>query len=136
MVRAAHPTSKASSSSSKSSRPRKRKTKPATEKRVVANRANASKSTGPRTAAGKARSRFNALRHGLCARVILLPGEDREEFEEFAHDLIADLEPVGPVQEMLAARVAGMAWALTRLPDTASELVEIGEGDRFERWFN
>jgi len=36
-----------------------------TEKQIVANRANALRSTGPKTAAGKKRSSQNALRHGL-----------------------------------------------------------------------
>lgn len=35
-----------------------------TEAALAANRANALKSTGPRTAAGKARSRLNGLKHG------------------------------------------------------------------------
>jgi hypothetical protein len=37
----------------------------ATEKQIAANRANALRSTGPKTAAGKKRSSQNALRHGL-----------------------------------------------------------------------
>jgi hypothetical protein len=37
----------------------------ATEKQIAANRRNARRSTGPRTAAGKAISSCNAFRHGL-----------------------------------------------------------------------
>jgi hypothetical protein len=37
----------------------------ATEKQIAANRANAQKSTGPRTAAGRLKSSRNAFRHGL-----------------------------------------------------------------------
>jgi len=38
------------------------------ERKLKANRENAKKSTGPRTARGKAFSRRNAVKHGLCAK--------------------------------------------------------------------
>ena len=41
----------------------------ASERQRAANRRNAQRSTGPRTASGKAVSRRNALRHGLSARL-------------------------------------------------------------------
>jgi len=37
----------------------------ATEKQIAANRENAKRSTGPKTAAGRSRSSRNAVRHGL-----------------------------------------------------------------------
>jgi len=52
----------------------------AISRRVAANRAHAKKSTGPRTARGKAISRFNATRHGLLARK--LANKDGQPLEE------------------------------------------------------
>ena len=46
------------------------------EERREKNRANAKKSTGPKTQAGKARSRFNSTVHGLRAEILALPTED------------------------------------------------------------
>jgi hypothetical protein len=43
-------------------------------KRVNANRENAKKSTGPKTASGKFRSCRNALKHGLDSRKHLIIG--------------------------------------------------------------
>ena len=110
--------------------------KPPSDRRAAANRANARKSTGPRTAAGRARSRMNALKHGLCARVVLLPGEDWREYQAFEQAFADDLKPLGVIQEMLAGRAAALAWALQRLPDAASDLAERGERRRFGRWFD
>jgi len=47
--------------------------RPISERKLQANRANAKRSTGPRTEAGKAASRRNALKHGILSRVVDLP---------------------------------------------------------------
>ncbi|WP_321477342.1 hypothetical protein [uncultured Paludibaculum sp.] len=49
--------------------------RPVSERRLVANRANARKSTGPRTAEGKRRVARNACRHNLYAPLHGLPGD-------------------------------------------------------------
>lgn len=127
MVRATSPQTPTASDASSSPNPN-------SEKRAAANRANARNSTGPRTAEGKARSRLNALKHGLCARTVLLPGELHEEYETFALRIIDDLHPDGAVEQMLAERVASLAWALNRLPGVALDLVDRGEEQRYDRW--
>ena len=45
--------------------PSSRSTSMASEKQIAANRANAQKSTGPKTAAGRSKAGRNAFRHGL-----------------------------------------------------------------------
>ena len=45
----------------------------ASDRQIAANRRNAMRSTGPRTRAGKARSRANSLRHGLLSKVLVDP---------------------------------------------------------------
>ena len=53
-----------------------------TQAQIDANRRNAEKSTGPKTPHGKARSRRNALWHGVTAETLVLPDETAEMFDE------------------------------------------------------
>ncbi len=46
------------------------------DKQLAANQRNAKLSTGPKTAEGKEAVKYNALKHGLLAKEVLLPGED------------------------------------------------------------
>jgi len=85
------------------------------ERQKAANQANARHSTGPKTMEGKAMIRLNALKHGLLAREVVLPGEDADAFEELWNRVRADLSPVGPIEEFLVDRVANIMWRLQRL---------------------
>jgi hypothetical protein len=55
----------------------------ATPAQIIANQANAQRSTGPRTVEGKQASSANATSHGLTSRSTVLPGEDPEEYALF-----------------------------------------------------
>jgi hypothetical protein len=86
----------------------------ATEAQVTANRANAQKSTGPRTPEGKATVAQNAVKHGLLARTAVLHGEDWEEYTCFSEELLDELYPDGVMEEELANRVVDLSWRLRR----------------------
>ena len=85
------------------------------ERQKAANQTNARRSTGPQTPEGKAVIRLNALRHGLLARDVVLPGEDADAFEDLWNQVRADLSPMGPIEELLSERVVNAMWRLRRL---------------------
>jgi hypothetical protein len=86
----------------------------ATAAQIAANRRNALKSTGPRTAAGKAVSSRNALRHGMTARAALVLGEDPQDFKRFRAELLIALAPRDAREELLAETAVHAAWRLRR----------------------
>ncbi len=86
----------------------------ATAAQIQANRLNAQKSTGPRTAEGKERASQNAIKHGLLAREAVSQGEDPAEFEVHREGMLQELAPAGVVEAMLAERVVGLSWRLLR----------------------
>jgi hypothetical protein len=96
----------------------------ATKKQIAANRRNAKKSTGPRTAAGKAKAAQNATKHGLLARQPVLPDEDGAEYEELRLSLIHELWPETPAEKLLVNRLAATQWRLARVPVIEAELLE------------
>ena len=71
------------------------------ERRLLANQANARLSTGPQTPEGKARSSQNARKHGLSARQVVIAPQEREEFEDFLASYQDDLQPQGMLEQDL-----------------------------------
>jgi hypothetical protein len=87
----------------------------ATEKQILANRRNAQLSTGPRTDLGKTRASMNALKHGITAQQIVVPGEDPAAFDQHLEQVRQALQPDGALEEQLAERIAVCMWRLRRL---------------------
>ena len=73
------------------------------------------KSTGPRTAQGKQRSKFNALKHGLLSKAVLLKDESRAEYESLLNGLRENLQPQGKLEEVLVENLATILWRKRRL---------------------
>ncbi len=88
----------------------------ATQKQIQANRKNAKQSTGPQTPDGKEIVAQNALKHGLTAQKPLIPGEDPAHFAQFNDSMLAQFDPQGPLETILANRIITLTWQLNRAP--------------------
>jgi len=93
------------------------------EPRTRANRANALRSTGPRTPAGKQRSSLNALRHGLTAASAVLPSEDRSAYDAHRRRFFDEYQPATPTESHLVMEVADTSWRLNRIPLLEAEVL-------------
>ena len=88
---------------------------------IEARRENARKSTGPRTQAGKRRSRLNALQHGFRSQAqtfyeaMVELGEDPNEFTRLLRALVAACQPADALEMMLVEDIAIMQWKKSRL---------------------
>ena len=82
--------------------------------RAEINRRNAQKSTGPRTAEGKERSRFNAVKHGMTARTLVLPGENPEALQRRLDGWAESLKPRNDLEQYLVERAVRVSWQLDR----------------------
>ena len=91
-----------------------------TERQIIANRANAAKSRGPKTAEGKAVSRLNAMRHGIYSEAALVKGESEGELVAFGRRLRADLAPAGEMELVLADKIISISWRLRRVTQAES----------------
>jgi len=87
----------------------------ATVAQIAANRANALKSTGPRTPEGKAASSMNALKHGMDAASIVIPGEDPAEYERIAAEYQHDLGPRSAIEQFQVDTIVRSDWQRRRL---------------------
>jgi hypothetical protein len=64
---------------------------------------------------GSARSRFNATRHGLTSRHVLLPWEDPDEFAALRDALLAEHQPKGPTEQHLVDELGALFWRKQRV---------------------
>lgn len=101
-----------------------------TQKQSAANKANAQKSTGPVTPAGKAVTAGNAIKHGILASRILLAGEDGEMFQQLLSEMGKALRPVGILEQALAEKIAAAVWKQRRLIEAETVSIELSRDTR------
>jgi hypothetical protein len=88
----------------------------------AASRANSQKSTGPRTTAGKAVSRFNALKHGIYAVHQIMFDEKPEDLAELAAEYHELCSPADSKERFLVDTLVANEWRLRRTRRVEAEL--------------
>jgi hypothetical protein len=69
---------------------------------------------GPKTNEGKEISRYNAIKHGLLTKEVLIDGEDEKALMELKETVHEQLNPVGPIEALLTDRIISSFWRLRR----------------------
>jgi hypothetical protein len=95
-----------------------------TEAQTLANRRNALKSTGPRSAEGRAAVSQNAVRHGLLTRQDVITSESQADFDLYREQILAELAPVSPMESMLAERIVSLSWRLKRASRIQNQTID------------
>jgi len=95
-----------------------------TKAQTKANRQNAQKSTGPQTDQGKKVVSQNAVKHGLFAAEAVIKGEDPAEYQAYHDQFLAELDPVGAVETMLADRFVSLVWRLKRAERMQNQAID------------
>ena len=72
------------------------------------NRANAQKSTGPRTAPGQQRSCMNAMKHGLSGQHLLLQESEVAAYDRMATAMFVDLKPKSEPELQIAQKIVDL----------------------------
>ena len=93
-----------------------------TLKQVEANRLNASRSTGPRSAVGKAAVRFNALKSGIHAKSQVLPGEDPKALDALTAEYYDRFQPATPEVRALVDSLITAEWLQRRFRTLEAQL--------------
>jgi hypothetical protein len=89
------------------------------------NAANAQFSTGPTSSTGKERVKFNALKTGLFARTIVLPGEQQSDYEALGAHLNSHWLPQSDTERELVITIQSTTWRLSRVVEMESALFAI-----------
>ncbi len=94
-----------------------------TQKQIIANRANAAKSTGP-SPQGLRISCTNSTKHGLFARHLLVNEQDRPKLAKFSEQIYAEYPPKGPTEMYYVNDLIAQWWRLRTCLRIETDLFE------------
>jgi hypothetical protein len=96
------------------------------EAQLNANRANAQKSHGPSTPAGKAKSSLNAVKTGLTGQTVLLPTDDAIAYQAHLDRHFKQESPATGQEHTLVQMIADAEWRLLRIPGLEASIHALG----------
>src|SRR5690242_3854896 len=99
----------------------------ASDAKLAANRQNAVKSSGPKTAEGKARSSANALTHGLTAKHFVAQVESVEEFEALSENVLREFAPKNELEKHKVERLIELLWKLKRARRCETAILSVSD---------
>jgi hypothetical protein len=90
------------------------------------NRANAQKSSGPKTQTGKQRSRMNAVKHNLSGQNLILQESEVEAYNRMSTSMFNDLKPKSEPEHQIAQKIIDTNFRLNRLTAIENNLFNLG----------
>ena len=90
------------------------------------NRANAQKSSGPKTQIGKQRSRMNAVKHNLSGQNLILQESEVEAYNRMSTSMFNDLKPKSEPEHQIAQKIIDTNFRLNRLTAIENNLFNLG----------
>jgi hypothetical protein len=101
---------------------------PISQKQLEANRLNAQKG-GVKTPEGKAISKYNALKHGLLSREVLLNDENEADLLALGKAIRSEMQPATEFELILVDRITANVWRLKRAMLIERQMMEEGRED-------
>jgi hypothetical protein len=87
---------------------------PISTRKLAANRANAQKSTGPSSSAGREKVSQNSRKHGLCGAFKVLECESQAEYDDLLERYLQSEQPADDVERELVAKMVRHTWTSER----------------------
>ena len=85
------------------------------DRRIRSSRANGALSRGPKTEAGKNRSRLNGVKHGIFAKTTILNNESPLFFTKLRNKYYEFLQPANPIERDLVDEMVMSRWFCRRV---------------------
>lgn len=107
--------------------------------KAESSRLNGSKSRGPITSEGKAKSALNSVTFGISAKTLILQNEDPHQFLEMFNSYVEYLHPANQVEIDLVSDMVAARWRLRRIWRYETAMLDIemdAQAANFEKRFS